>query len=129
MVFFILVTIGVALSAEASAGVLLGAFVVFVIFAVALYERWAVWSGRRPFSLSFAEGEENHTLLVEATGKIDVLDDCSGLVQYYENRTDGRVSYVVNLRTRREFTVLVSELDSVGPVVVSVEGRYGQSEA
>ena len=125
--FFALVTIGVAVSAEPSLGIALGVFITLVIYGVALYEKLVTKKNNRPFSISFAEGEAVHTLLVQSTGRISALDQAEDLTQLLENRSSNECSYVLSFRTRSELEEMASSLDSAGPSVVSVEMRIGQS--
>ncbi len=125
--FFALVTIGVAISAEPSLGIALGVFIALVIYGVAFYEKLAKKNHRRPFSISFAEGEAVHTLLVQSSGRIEALDEAEGLAQLLEDRSSRECSYVLNFRTRAELEQMASSLEVSGPTVLSVEMRIGQS--
>jgi len=125
--FFALVTIGVAMSAEPSLGITLGVFIVLVIYGVALYEKLAHKNHRRPFSISFAEGEPVHTLLIQSSGRIGSLDEAADLTQLLEDRSSNECSYVLNFRTRAELEEMANSPEVSGPTVLSVEIRLGQS--
>ncbi len=125
--FFALVTIGVAISAEPSLGIALGVFIVLVVYGVALYEKFASKNHRRPFSISFAEGEPVHTLLIQSSGRIGSLDEAADLTQLLEDRSSNECSYVLNFRTRTELEEVANSPEVSGPTVLSVEMRLGQS--
>ena len=125
--FFALVTIGVAISAEPSLGIALGVFIVLVIYGVALYEKFASKNHHRPFSISFAEGEAVHTLLIQSSGRIQSLDEAETLTQLLEDRSSNECSYVLNFRTRAELDETARSLEVLGPTVLSLEMRIGQS--
>ena len=115
------------MSAEPSLGITLGVFIVLVIYGVALYEKLARKNHRRPFSISFAEGEPVHTLLIQSSGRIGSLDEAADLTQLLEDRSSNECSYVLNFRTRAELEEMANSPEVSGPTVLSVEIRLGQS--
>ena len=127
VIFFVLVTIGVAVSTEPSLGIALGLFIVFVIYGVSFYEKIATKSGQRPFSISFSEGETTHTMLVQSSERIRSLDEAPGLTQRLENHSTHECSYVLSFRTRAELDEMEESLEDSRSSVLSIEARIGQS--
>lgn len=129
VIFFALVTIGVAVSADPALGVALGIFVMFVVYGVAFYERIAGRNRRQPFAISFAEGETSHTISVSTRGRILLLDESLGLTSRFEDNSNDECSYTLSFRTRQELDEMSDSLRSVRPSVLSIETRIGQSPA
>jgi|TARA_B100001964_G_scaffold87806_1_gene98868 hypothetical protein len=126
VIFFALVTTGIAVSVEPALGILLGVFFVITIYSVSIYEHLSTKAKRRPFSLSFAEGELVNTILVRSSGRIPLLDEASGLTSRLDDKTSNECSYLLSFRTRRELEEMEESLDYFSSQVLSSETRIGQ---
>ena len=127
VIFFALVTTGVAVSAEPALGVSLGVFFVAVIYGVSFYEKLAMKKKQRPFAISFTEGEITHTILVQSSERIESLDTAQGLTQRLENVSTNECSYVLSFRTRAELDEVEESLEESRSSMLSIETRIGQS--
>jgi len=126
VIFFALVTTGIAVSAEPVLGILLGLFFVLTVYTVSIYERLATKAKRNPFALSFAEGEQINTILVRSQGRIQLLDEATGLTSRLDDRSSNECSYLLSYRTRRELEEMEASLEHFRTQVLSSETRLGQ---
>jgi len=126
VIFFALVTTGIAVSAEPALGILLGIFFVLTIYCVSAYERVATKASRRPFSLSFAEGELVNTILIRSIGRIRLLDEASSLTSRLDDKSNNECSYLLSFRTRTELIEMESSLETFSSQMLSSETRLAQ---
>jgi hypothetical protein len=128
VVYFVLVTVGVAMSAEPALGLVLGVFVVLVVYGVAVYERLARSRGRSAFVPSFTEGSAGHSVVVRAGHRLEDLDHSEFMVQRLDDLDSEECSYILNFRVREDLdTVLaILEVPEIRTELRSVETRIGQ---
>jgi len=129
VVYFALVTVGVAMSAEPALGLVLGVFVVLVVYGAAVYERLARSRDRSPFVPSFTEGQACHSVVVRAGHRVEDLDHSEFMVQRLDDLDSNECSYVLNFRAREDLdaVLVILELPEIRAELRSVETRIGQS--
>ncbi|MAF96553.1 MAG: hypothetical protein CMM60_12465 [Rhodospirillaceae bacterium] len=126
VVFFALVTTGIAVSAEPSLGILLGLFFVLTVYSVYGYEKYCIRMDRQPFALSFSEGDLFNTIHIRSRGRIPDLDSSPALTSRLDDITGNECTYLLTLRTRREVDSIEGLLSRYRPQILSMDTRMGQ---
>jgi len=115
VVFFLLLTIGVALSARTWIGVVLTIVACGVIIVVSAYQRWQARAGRVAFPLAPGDGQQQWLLEVSSSRPLDDQALGSRLVISSEDVSLGQYMYKYAFESR-------SELDDARRKVLSFDG-------
>ena len=117
------------MSAEPALGLVLGVFVVLVVYGVAVYERLARSRDWSPFVPSFTEGQASHSVVVRAGHRVEDLDHSEFMVQRLDDLDSDECSYVLNFRVREDLDAVLAilEVPEIRAELRSVETRIGQS--
>jgi len=123
VIFFGLLTMGIAAGVSVDYCVLLLAIMLVVIFGMYFLEEIAKKSGINIFSLSFDEGSALQFMEVVTTEPIKAFQSDAALQQYYYCKSDGTHSYRLAFRRRTDLDALVSEYEFDNRVQ-NLEARY-----
>jgi len=123
VIYFLLLTVGVALSTRPSLALLLTVASAVVIIAVSWYQRLRANRGFVAFPMSPADGDRTFMLEVSASGPVDVLAASDDLVFSHEDRETSRYSYKLAFADRAAFESWRSRLSDV-PEVIQVSGSF-----
>lgn len=123
VIYFLLLTVGVALSTRPKLALLLVVASALVIVGVAVYQKWQARNGKAAFPLSPADGDRVFVLEVSARAPIEMLDDNSGLVFAHEDRDAGTYTYKLAFAERSALDAMRSQLAEVSSVA-QMSGAY-----
>ena len=119
VVYFLLLTVGVALSTRPFLALLLVIASALVIVAVSFYQRLKARNGEVPFPLNPADGDRVFILEISASDRLSELDTCPDLVFAHEDRRQGIYNYKLAFPDRQTLDVWrtrINELESVEQV-------------
>ena len=123
VIYFLLLTVGVALSTRPELGILLVVASAAVILAVSWYQRARARAGNTAFPLSPADGEKVFVLEVSARETIPILDDCPDLVFVHHDRDAGSHTYKLAFANREALDAWRERLAEM-TVVSRMSGSY-----
>ncbi|MBT5399376.1 hypothetical protein HOL24_02410 [bacterium] len=122
VIFFALITIGIAMASNIHYGLMLAVVINMVIFISYLLEAVTRKFGLSIYSLSFDEGASHNVLEVETKTNIPYLDESIFLHQYVNNMASGIFHYRLSSVRQRDMVQLKSKLEKEAGVL-SVELR------
>ena len=91
VMFFALITIGIAMAVKIHWGLLLTAVIIIILILSKLIEKIGNYYGFNTFSLSFEEGSTIHIMEVKSISSIKILDENKNLSQSFS--TKNPISY------------------------------------
>lgn len=124
VIFFALVTIGIAMAAKVEYGIMLAVLVNGVILASYFFEKIGTRFGFQTYSLSFDEGNSFNILEITAKAEIAELNDSTLLLQYvYDKSTNSRHYRLASRQNNGELHTLRKRLEADDDVL-HIEARY-----
>ncbi len=88
VVYFLLITVGIAMSVKIKYGILLTLFFLIVVTVVNLIEKFFKNKGLNIFSISFREGNINNLIEINSIEEIDELENSNYLIQIVKEKND-----------------------------------------
>ncbi len=88
VVYFLLITVGIAMSVKIKYGILLTLFFLIVVTVVNLIEKFFKNKGLNIFSISFREGNINNLIEINSTEEINELENSNYLIQIVKEKND-----------------------------------------
>ena len=116
VIYFLLLTVGVALSTRPYLALLLVVLSAIVISVVAWIARLRARRGLATFPLSPADGDRSFLLEVAGSEPIDMLNECPELVFAHEDREAGIYTYKLAFAERSELDSWRLRLQRVGGI-------------
>ena len=88
VVYFLLITVGIAMSVKIKYGILLTLFFLIVVTVVNLIEKFFKNKGLNIFSISFREGNINNLIEINSIEEINELENSNYLIQIVKEKND-----------------------------------------
>ena len=88
VVYFLLITVGIAMSVKINYGILLTLFFLIVVTVVNLIEKFFKNKGLNIFSISFREGNINNLIEINSIEEINELENSNYLIQIVKEKND-----------------------------------------
>ena len=123
VIYFLLLTVGVALSTRPFLALLLVLASALVIVVVSTYQKTKSRRGETPFPLNPADGDRVFLLEISATERLADLYDGPDLMFAHENRRDGLYTYKLAFADRSALDHWRDRLNSL-EAVEQVSGTY-----
>lgn len=123
VMFFILLTIGIATGVSMRWGALLLVVVLVIIFSVFFLEKIFARYNWNLMSLSFDEGVNANLMVVTSTSNIGGLERSENLEQYFNSKVTGLHTYKLAFRKRNSLQHVHSELKD-DPRIDAIDIRY-----
>jgi hypothetical protein len=124
VIFFALITIGIAYSVNYKWALLLNFVVIIVSLASKYLDYYYKKNNKYLFSLSYSEGQHLNFLEIISNNKIEKLEDNRHLVQSYNDIENNSFSYKISSDNKNELLELKKDLES-NKSVKSLELTYG----
>ena len=124
VIFFGLVTIGIAMAIDYKYGVGLTIILNSVIVIFKFYENIFKKRGKKVFSFSFEEGNKNNTLIVKSSSRIAVLEDNKNLDNLYFNKIEKIFSYELIFETRIDLDDVKQDIEKLDEII-DFQIKYG----
>tara|TARA_B110000211_G_C13882628_1_gene465819 strand:+ start:262 stop:777 length:516 start_codon:yes stop_codon:yes gene_type:complete len=124
VIFFGLVTIGIAMAIDYKYGVGLTIILNSVIVIFKFYENVFKKRGKKVFSFSFEEGNKNNTLIVKSSSRIAVLEDNKNLDNLYFNKIEKIFSYELIFETRIDLDDVKQDIEKLDEII-DFQIKYG----
>ena len=126
VIYFSLITLGIAYGVNPNWGFLLTAIVFSILFISRIFQQ--IVKKKNYFNLfkySFAtnDGVLKNLIEIEANSKIDILENHENLIYYSSNNKD-KFLYRITLDKKLQIDELKKRLDSLSNII-NVEVRYG----
>lgn len=111
VIFFALITIGIAMSVNYKFGLLLVGVINFTIIASYLFEIIARKFDFHIFALSFDEGNSNNIIEIESNKEIELLHDNKFLLQYVTDKKLQNFHYRLASKSKEDIQRIRKEID------------------
>ena len=102
VVYFLLITVGIAMSVKIKYGILLTLFFLIVVTVVNLIEKFFKNKGLNIFSISFREGNINNLIEINSTEEINELENSNYLIQIVKEKNDINYRLVSDSKRNRK---------------------------
>ena len=107
--FFCLITIGIAMGVNYKWGILLTVLILFVIITAKFLEKISSKMGKKIFTVSFSEGNEQILLEIESKKKLDLLSNNKNITQI-SKFSDQKFFYRMAFQDKNELDILLDNL-------------------
>ena len=124
VIFFGLITIGIAMAIDYKYGVGLTVILNLVIIIFKFFDNLFKKKGKKIFSFSFEEGNKANTLLIKSRTKIKSIENHLNLNEYYLNKMDKIYNYEFIFESRNELNDLKKEIEGLEEIE-DIQVRYG----
>jgi hypothetical protein len=124
VIFFGLITIGIAMAIDYKYGVGLTVILNLVIIIFKFFDNLFKKKGKKIFSFSFEEGNKANTLLIKSRTKINSIENHLNLNEYYLNKMDKIYNYELIFESRNELNDLKKEIEGLEEIE-DIQVRYG----
>ena len=124
VIFFGLVTIGIAMAIDYKYGVGLTIILNSVIVIFKFYEKISQKKGNKVYSFSFEEGNKNNTLIVKSRSRIRSLENNKNLDNLNFNNIEKVFSYELIFETRVELDVVKKDIEILDEII-DFQIKYG----
>ncbi len=121
VIFFGLITIGIAMAVNYKYGLGLTIILNLVIILFKYYDNISAKKGNKIFSFSFEEGNKTNSLTIKSKEKILKIEESSNIIEYYFNKTDNSYNYELMFESRNdlnEFKKLIEKLEEIEDIQV-----------
>ena len=108
VVYFLLITVGIAMSVKLKYGILLTIFFIIVVLIVNYIEKFFKKKGLNIFSISFNEGNINNFIEITANKEISELENSKLLVQIVKENNE--IMYRLASNDKKEIEGLYTDL-------------------
>jgi hypothetical protein len=102
VVYFLLITIGIAMAVKLKYGILLTVFFILTVISINFIEKYFKKKGLSIFSISFREGNLNNLIEINTNGEIIELENSSYLIQILKEKNDINYRLVSNNKNEIE---------------------------
>lgn len=124
VIFFALVTIGIAMSAKIQYGIMLTVMINAVIFGSYVLEKIGSKFGFQMYSLSFDEGNSFNTLEISSTEEVSALNDSKLLLQYVHDKSTNTRHYRLASRAHNTDLNDIRKALEDDERITHIEARY-----
>ncbi|MDC0430154.1 DUF4956 domain-containing protein [Candidatus Thioglobus sp.] len=112
VLFFGLITIGIAMSVNLKYGLFLAAIINLVILASYFFEIIAKKYGFHLFSMSFDEGNSSNIIEIQSSEKISALHESKLLLQYVSDKKSNEYHYRLASKSRKDIESIRQEAEA-----------------
>lgn len=107
--FFCLITIGISMGVNYKWGILLTILILFVVISAKILEKISSNMGKKIFSISFSEGNDQILLEIESKKKLDILSNNQNVTQISKISAQNYF-YRMAFQERKELDILLNDL-------------------
>ena len=111
IMYFDLITIGIATSVRTKWAIQLIICTVVIIFAVKITQKIIQKFGKNFYTTSFNEGIALNSIEVFANGKIDLIENSNNLVSSFNNMSQNEIIYRLTFENRNELNQFKKEIE------------------
>ncbi len=112
VMYFDLITIGIATSVRTKWAIQLILATVIIIFAVKILQNISKKYGKSFYNMSFNEGMTLNTLEITAKSKIELVENCEYLISSFSDFNEKKVVYRLNFENKKNLQEFKNSLDS-----------------
>ena len=102
LIYFALITIGIATSVKIKWAIQLIVAAVLIIFFVKIFQNFLKKYGKTFYSSSFNEGSSTNTIEIVARNKISLVEDSNFLVSSFDNNSEKNIIYRLSFENKDE---------------------------
>jgi hypothetical protein len=102
IMYFALITIGIACSTRLIFGVGLTSFIIFILILTQLYKIFLESRGKNFFNYSFSEAENNYLIEVVLSNENNQIRNIGNLLNEYHDNIDETFTYRLSIQTKKE---------------------------
>lgn len=102
VIYFALITIGIATSVKIKWAIQLIVAAVLIIFFVKIFQNFLKKYGKTFYSSSFNEGSSTNTIEIVARNKISLVEDSNFLVSSFDNNSEKNIIYRLSFENKDE---------------------------
>lgn len=123
VLYFGLITIGIAFAIDYKFGLGLTIILNFVILLFAFVEKIYEKKGKKIFSFSFDEANKKNFLLIKSTKPIKDIESNINLINYDFNKTENIFAYELIFENRSELTLIKKKLET-NEEIINIQARF-----
>ena len=116
VMYFALITMGIAASVRTKWAVQLILIVVAILFIVKLFQKIAKRFNKSFFNLSFNEGVSLHMLEVQSSSKIEILEKNENLKVFISHPDQNQFVYRLAFENKKQLELLKDQLEKINNV-------------
>jgi len=116
VMYFALITMGIAASVRTKWAVQLILIVVAILFTVKLFQKIAKRFNKSFFNLSFNEGVSLHMLEVQSSSKIEILEKNENLKVFISHPDQNQFVYRLAFENKKQLELLKDQLEKINNV-------------
>ncbi len=124
VIFFGLITIGIAMAIDYKYGVGLTVILNLVIIIFKFFDNLFKKKGKKIFSFSFDEGNRANTLSIQSKSKIEKIENHNNLNNYYFNKMNNVYNYELIFESKSELNNLKKDIEGLDEID-DIQVRYG----
>ena len=123
VMFFALITIGIAMTVQLRWGILLAVVINATIFASYLFEVIAKKFNIHLFSLSFDEGNSSNIIEIQSSQEVDALHSSRFLLQYINDKKSQEFHYRLASKSKQDIEIIRKETEQNNKILY-IETRF-----
>lgn len=123
VIFFGLITIGIAMAINYKYGLGLTIILNSVIILFKYYDNISEKKGNKIFSFSFEEGNKSNLLSIKSKEKISKIEESSSTSEYYFNKTDNSYNYELMFESRNDLNEFKKSIEKL-EYIEDIQVRY-----
>ena len=112
VMYFALITIGIATSVRTKWAIQLIICIVIVIFLVKIFQKIYNKFGKSFYSMSFNEGNITNTLEIVSKKKIELIEKSENLANYLSDTENSRYTYRLNFNNKKSLEEFKAKLNN-----------------
>jgi hypothetical protein len=112
IMYFDLITIGIATSVRTKWAIQLVLCTVLIIFLVKLAQKISNKFGKNFYNMSFNEGHTSNIIEVSSKSKIDFIEKSNFLVNFIDDNISNEFTYRLNFNNKNELQEFKKKLDA-----------------
>ena len=124
VIFFGLITIGIAMAIDYKYGVGLTIILNSVIVIFKFFDNFYIKKGKKIFSFSFEEGNRNNILTIKSSVKIIKIEKNKNLSSFYFNKIEKIYFYELIFESREDLDKLKNDIDELDEII-DFQIKYG----
>ena len=113
IMYFDLITIGIATSVRTKWAIQLILCTVIIIFAVKIVQKIYQKFGRSFYNVSFNEGTAVNSIEIFAKEKIDLIENDNNLISLYNDATQGEVMYRLTFDNKNQLNSFKKKIEGI----------------
>jgi hypothetical protein len=121
IIYFDLITIGIATSVRTKWAIQLVIVTVLIIFLVKIIQKISNKFGKSFYNITFNEGHQSNTLEIHSSEKIEEVENSKNLQNYFNDKSVNEIVYRMNFENRnqlQEFKVKIEKQTKINKINV-----------